>query len=133
MTEPSFIIVGNVWQLLGRDAFCLPHPWPAAKRHILNKVNNIPGWRCVLNYTLHYFFCLYGTALFRYATDALSQYLYTFWIHLLLMCCYHPFSLTTHTHPLPPSSPPTPKFRHIPQLHSGQWLLPSVSPVRLSF
>ena len=36
---PSFIIVGYVWQILGRRAFLPPHPWAAPKMSILNKAN----------------------------------------------------------------------------------------------
>ena len=41
---PSFIIVGCVWQFLGRGPFCftpppLPHLWAAPKFAILNRVN----------------------------------------------------------------------------------------------
>ena len=40
MTVPSFIIVGFVWQILGRGPFCpTPHPWAVPKRTVLNRVN----------------------------------------------------------------------------------------------
>ena len=88
---------------------------------------------CVLNYSLHYFFCLSQKVLFRDAMGLLDQYPHPFQIHPLLMCCCHPFHLFTRTHPLPPLSPPAPTFRRIPVLYCGQWLLLSVFPLQLSF
>ena len=40
ITVPSFIIVGYVWQILGRGPFCHPlsHPWEAPKRPIVKRV-----------------------------------------------------------------------------------------------
>ena len=38
LTVPSFIIVGYVWQILGRGPFCSPHLWAALKKRILNRV-----------------------------------------------------------------------------------------------
>ena len=35
---PSFIIVGYVWQILGRGTFLPPYPWAALKKPILNRV-----------------------------------------------------------------------------------------------
>ena len=45
---PSFIIVGYVWEILGRGVFLPPspslHPWASPKKPILNRVKIIP--RC---------------------------------------------------------------------------------------
>ena len=39
ITMLSFIIVGYVWQILGRGAFTYPDPWAAPKRPNLNMIN----------------------------------------------------------------------------------------------
>ena len=37
---PSFIIVGYVWQIVGRGAILPPHPWATPKKPTLNRVMN---------------------------------------------------------------------------------------------
>ena len=39
VTVPIFIILGNVWQILGRGAFCPPHPLP-----IREQLRKSPSW-----------------------------------------------------------------------------------------
>ena len=50
ITVPNFIIVGYVWQTLGRGAFLLPHTWAATKMAILNRIKPLDYWIC---YKLH--------------------------------------------------------------------------------
>ena len=45
ITVPSFIILGYVWQILGRGAFLSPHPWAAPKTPILNRVKTNSSWQ----------------------------------------------------------------------------------------
>ena len=40
ITVPIFIIVGYLWQILGREGLFAPHPWAAPKMPILNRVKN---------------------------------------------------------------------------------------------
>ena len=42
ITVLSLIIVGYVWEILGREAFwhALPHPWAAPKKPVLNRVKS---------------------------------------------------------------------------------------------
>ena len=40
ITVPNFIIVGYLWQILGRGPKRPPHPWAALKKSILNRVND---------------------------------------------------------------------------------------------
>ena len=62
------------------------------------------------------FFCLSQTILYRYYADPLGQYSYTFGIHLLLMCCCHPFHLTPHT-------PTTITTSSSPYIQTHSWTL----------
>ena len=41
ITVPSFIIVGYIWQILGRGSLFALHLWKILKRSILNRVKNI--------------------------------------------------------------------------------------------
>ena len=44
---PSLIIIGYVWQILGRllgASLPTPHPWAAPKMPILNRVNELPQY-----------------------------------------------------------------------------------------
>ena len=48
---PSYIIVGLIWQILGRRAFLTPlHPWAAPKKTILNRVKSMT-WISVLKHS----------------------------------------------------------------------------------
>ena len=53
---PSFIILGYVWQILGRKGLFAPHPWAALKSPILNRVKTFTyNWCHMMFDVIHYF------------------------------------------------------------------------------
>ena len=95
ITVPNFIIVGYVWQTLGRGAFILSHTWTATKMAILNRIKPLDYWIC---YKLHFksalhckclclFFWTTGNILIPtkfYISLAISPLIVKFWCGLVI-------------------------------------------------
>ena len=53
ITVPCFIIVGYVWQILGRETFLRPsHPWTARKNSILNRLKSFHNFPWIFMNTI---------------------------------------------------------------------------------
>ena len=62
----GFIIVGYLWQILGKGHLCAPHchPWPAPKKAILNRVKGIPPsshLECYCHFVIAYQYICHST------------------------------------------------------------------------